>query len=72
MPLSFSGRTSETESRISIQAADGNGNPVVVMASYEAFQDYGIARVEEAASRKFDAGLFEENHSIFVRTQDCQ
>lgn len=70
MPLRFPGQTTETESRVSIRATDFAGKQVVVAASHEAIQDYGMSRVQEVASDKFDSGKFETDSSIFVRTAD--
>ena len=70
MPLTFPGQTTETESRVSIRATDPEGKQVAVAASHEAIQDYGLSRVEEVASDKFDNRKFETDGSIFVRTAD--
>jgi hypothetical protein len=74
MPLNFTGETVKTLTGLSIRAKDSKGEPVTVKASSEALQDYGLERVREVASKKYDAGQTEIDGSIVivvVHTGDC-
>ena len=74
MPLNFTGRTVESPdlTGISIQAVDSaTGTPVVVKSSHEAIKDYGLSRVQEVASRKYDKGKTQSDGSVRVHTDEC-
>jgi hypothetical protein len=55
MGLSFSGKQADTDTGVSLEAFDGDKR-VVVKASSEAIQDYGLSAVRQCASEKYDAG----------------
>lgn len=71
MPLIFSGETLKTDIGVSLPATNSAGGTVVVIASHEAIQDYGVPQVESIASAKYDRGQIEEDGTIRVRTADC-
>jgi hypothetical protein len=74
MPLNFTGKTIESPdlTGISIQAEDAaTGNPVVVKSSHEAIQAYGLSRVQEVASDKYDKGKTQSDGSVRVHTDEC-
>ena len=74
MPLLFPGQTTpHPEGGLSIRATDVATNaPVLVRASDEAIQDYGLPTVQSVAERKYDAGQTEPNGGVWVRTADCR
>ena len=74
MPLIFTGITVERSdlNGLSIQAKDSaTGKTVVVVASYEAIQDYGQDRAQDVASDKYDKGKTEPDGSVLVYTAEC-
>jgi hypothetical protein len=74
MPLNFPGTTvgSPDVTGISIQAKDAaTGKPVLVKSSLEAMQDYGLSRVQEVASDKYDKGETQSDGSIRVHADEC-
>lgn len=71
MPLRFTGNKatdSETFQQL-LEAMDG-GKRVVVLASDEAIQDYGLGAVQDKAEEKYDAGQVEPNGRVKVFTTD--
>jgi hypothetical protein len=74
MPLNFPGAPvgSPDVTGISIQAKDAaTGKRVVVKSSLEAMQDYGLSRVQEVASDKYDKGKTQSDGSIRVHADEC-
>jgi hypothetical protein len=71
MPLIFTGQQAKTMTGVSLQATNSEGESVVVQASDEAIQDFGMGRVQDVASNKYDKGQTEGDGSIFIRTVDC-
>ena len=74
MPLNFTGRTVESPdlTGISVQAEDAaTGEPVFVKSSHEAIQNYGLSRVQQVASDKYDKGKTQSDGSVRVHTDEC-
>jgi len=74
MPLMFSGKIlPAADGPVSIEAYDaGTQQRVIVKISGEAIEDYGLSRVQQVATAKYDTRQFEgDGKSIFVRTGDC-
>jgi hypothetical protein len=74
MPLKFTGKSFESRdlTGISIQAEDaGTGESVVVKSSHEAIRIYGLSRVQEVASNKYDKAKTQSDGSIRVHTEEC-
>lgn len=71
MPLQFPGDSTPTNTGISIRAIDTDtGRTVVVIASQEVIQDYGLDEVQRKASEKFDSRKQEPNGTVSIRTGD--
>lgn len=71
MGLLFSGRRETTDLGESFEAFDGDKR-VIVKASSEAVQDYGLPAVRECASRKYDAGNLTPDGFVQVFTADLK
>jgi hypothetical protein len=72
--LKFSGKSFESPdlTGISIQAEDaGTREAVVVKSSHEAIRIYGLSRVQEVASDKYDKGKTQSDGSVRVHTDEC-
>lgn len=70
MSLTFSGRQgSSPEFETLLEAFDGDRR-IVVVSSQEAIQDNGLSAVQQKASEKYDAKLFDAVGRIKVLTTD--
>lgn len=68
--LTFTGESVDSLEGTSLEAKDSSGRRIVVRASHEAIQDFGLSRVEAKASEKFANGQVEPNGTVIVRTSD--
>lgn len=73
MPLRFTENRNPTLGWVSLESFDiATDSRVVVHATDEAIEDFGLSAVEQRASDKYDAGQFEVDPPplIRVRTSD--
>lgn len=70
MSLIFSGKQGRSSGfEVLLEAFDGDRR-VVVVSSQEAIDDYGLSAVQQKASEKYNAQLFDSDGRIKVFTGD--
>lgn len=70
MSLTFSGKQGKSPNFETILEAFDGGTRIVVVCSQEAIDDYGLPAVQQKASEKYDAKLFDDAGRIKVYTTD--
>jgi hypothetical protein len=75
MPLSYTGRTTQTANDERADVEDNEGLRVTVIASQEAVLNYGWPTINSVASNKYDAGEWQDGESarlVTVNAGDCR
>lgn len=70
MPLRFTGKQTVTDNFHHLLEAKDGETRVVVLASQEAVEDFGLGAVQEKAAEKYAAGLIEGDGRVKVFTTD--
>lgn len=68
--MQFTGEHGPVKAGISLKATDSFGAIVIVMATKEVVQQYGLYSVHLVASDKYDSGQVESDGSVLVQMVD--
>lgn len=73
MSLIFANEALEAADQFILIAKDSaTGSSVIVGLALETVEDFGLESAKRVAEAKYNAGLLEENGSVFVRASDLK